>query len=132
MQSRFCAHSFGWCGSSPTWRCRRVLLPEGPALVAQLVENDSWRLLDVSPGFPVSFDAHHELRELSKVAQFFALVFVIGAARGRQDVNARAIKQLFLDAVVTLALRELFIGKLAVESHNARGVFLQLLRKHDA
>ena len=66
------------------------------------------------------------------MAQLFALVFVICPARGRQDVNARAIKQLFLHAVVALALRKLFIGKLAIESHDARAIFLQLLRKHDA
>ena len=84
------------------------------------------------PGTPLSFDAHHELGELSKVAQLFALVFVICAARGRQDVNARAIKQVFLHAVVALALGKLFIGKLAVEGHDARAIFFQLLRKHDA
>ena len=53
----------------------------------------------MSSGFPLFFDACHELREFAKMLQLFALVLVVCAAGRRQDVNTRTIKQLFLDTI---------------------------------
>src|SRR5258708_34670843 len=54
------------------------------------------------------------------------------ADSGRHHVNMRAIQEFLLDAVVAFALRELFVGQLAVEGDDAREILLELAGKDEA
>jgi hypothetical protein len=63
--------------------------------------------------------------------QFLALALRVLAAGGRQHVNARAIKQFFLETELALSLGKLFVDYFPVEGHDVRRELLQLLGKHD-
>jgi hypothetical protein len=64
--------------------------------------------------------------------QFLALPLRILAAGGRQHVDARPIKKLFLEAELTFALGKLFVDYFPVERNDVRRELFELLRKHDA
>jgi hypothetical protein len=63
--------------------------------------------------------------------QFLALALRVLAAGGWQHVNARAIKQFFLETKLALSLGELFVDYFPVEGHDVRRELFQLLGKHD-
>src|SRR6266436_797004 len=63
--------------------------------------------------------------------QLLALPLRVLAAGGRQDVNARSIKMLFLKTELALALGELFVDYFSVERNHVRSELLKLLGKHD-
>src|SRR6266704_2995423 len=67
-----------------------------------------------------------------KLQHFLVLTRGVRAAGGGQNVDARPVKQLFLNAKLAFALGKLFVRELPVEGHHMRREFLELLRKHDA
>jgi hypothetical protein len=86
----------------------------------------------VSPRIPVLFNARDQLCKFSKMPQLFAPALYVRAAGGRQDIDARSVKQFLLHAVFTFALGELLVGEFSVKGHDVRGEFLELLRQYDA
>src|SRR5712692_184556 len=86
----------------------------------------------VSPGVTFFFNPRYKLRQFPKMLQFLVLARGVRAAGGGQNVDARAVKQLFLNAKLAFALGKLFVCELPVEGHNVRREFLELLRQHDA
>src|SRR5207237_1656746 len=82
--------------------------------------------------FPGFFNFGHEFSQLSKVQQFLVLEFIVGPAGGRQNIDARSVQQFFLDSVFAAALRELFVGELAIDRYDVRSKLLEFLREHDA
>src|SRR5258708_16118735 len=61
-------------------------------------------LRSVGPVLVFSADTRNELRQFSKVPQLFAPAGGVRAAGRRQNINARAVEQLFLHAKFTFSL----------------------------
>src|SRR5271157_2544998 len=76
--------------------------------------------------------AFDELGEFAKMLQAIALAARILTAGGRENVDLRAVKTRFLQAVVALALGKLLVNDLAVKGHHARREFAEFLREDDA
>src|SRR5579862_9760960 len=85
----------------------------------------------VGPGVVLFCDARDQLRQPAKMTELLSLPRGVLCAGGRQHVHASTIERLFLDAEFALALRELLVGELAVESHYVRREFFKLLREDD-
>src|SRR6267154_4204664 len=89
-------------------------------------------LLDSHTVCPLFLQFREQPGELAEVTQLGVWAEGVFSARRGENENQRAIEALLLQSEFAWPLREILIGRLAVESDHLRGILIQLLRQQDA